>query len=269
MKRALLVATDLDACLLDEHSYSWDAARPALARLRDAGGLLVLASSKTRAEMEPLAEALGCRPPLIVENGGAIVVPPGRLRSPAPAAVADGRVVIALGAPRRELVRALAQIGAEGGGRLIGFSELDAAAVARLTGLAPDAAARALLREFDEPFLVEPETAAVDAVAAAAERRGLRVTRGGRFFHLSGRSDKGAALRRLLALLADDGQRFETLALGDSPNDIELLGAADRAVIVPHQDGPDPSLVAALPHASLAPAPGPAGWNQAVLLALA
>lgn len=265
MKRALLVATDLDACLLDEQSYSWDAARPALERLVGEGALLVLASSKTRAEMQPLAAALGSRPPLIVENGGALVVPPGRLRAlPSLPCGPDGELVVALGVARRELARALGEIGAATGARLVGFSDLDATAVARLTGLSPAAAARALERDFDEPFLLEAGATA-EAVVAAAERRGLRVTRGGRFFHLSGPSDKGAALLRLLELLAADGQEFETLALGDSPNDLELLRAADRAVIVPHAGGPDPALVAALPRAVVAPAPGPVGWNRAVL----
>ena len=49
--------------------------RPArrLDALRRAGVPLVLCSSKTRAEMEPLAAAIGATGPLVVENGGAIV----------------------------------------------------------------------------------------------------------------------------------------------------------------------------------------------------
>jgi hypothetical protein len=73
--RRLLVATDLDGTLLDERSYEWEPARPALAALAEAGALLVLASSKTRSEMEPLAAGLGFSSPLIVENGGAVLVP--------------------------------------------------------------------------------------------------------------------------------------------------------------------------------------------------
>jgi predicted mannosyl-3-phosphoglycerate phosphatase (HAD superfamily) len=57
-----------------------------------------------------------------------------------------------------------------------------------------------------------------------------------------------------------------TLGFGDAPNDLPLLQAVDEPVIVPRPDGtPHPDLVTALPHARVAPAPGPAGWNEVVL----
>lgn len=87
----LLVATDLDGCLLDETTYAFDAARPALSALAERRIPLVLASSKTRAEMEPLSHALGLAPTLVVENGGALLVPEGQLaRAPQGAAHMGG-----------------------------------------------------------------------------------------------------------------------------------------------------------------------------------
>src|SRR5262245_16745201 len=71
----LLVFTDLDGCLLDEHTYSWERARPALEALRARGVPLLLCSSKTRSEMEALARELGLAWPYVVENGGAFVIP--------------------------------------------------------------------------------------------------------------------------------------------------------------------------------------------------
>ena len=61
MAAELLVATDLDGCLLDEETYSYEAARPALDALARRRVPLVLCSSKTRAEMQPLARELGSR----------------------------------------------------------------------------------------------------------------------------------------------------------------------------------------------------------------
>lgn len=264
----LLVATDLDASLLDEQTYSWAEARPALDELRRREALLVLASSKTQAEMEPLARALDFRSPLIVENGGALVVPPGVLRrDPAGAERRAGHWRVELGQRRGPLAAALADIAAERGARAIGFASLDASELARLTGLSRAAAALALAREYDEPFLLA-DPARLEEMVAAAERRGLRVTAGGRFLHLTGRTDKGRALRVLFDLLRADGQSFTSVALGDSPNDEELLMGADHAIIVPRASGPDPELVGSLPRATVAPAPGPSGWNQAVLAAL-
>ena len=48
---AFVVFSDLDGTLLDHSTYSWKAAAPALAALRDRGIPLILASSKTSAEI--------------------------------------------------------------------------------------------------------------------------------------------------------------------------------------------------------------------------
>jgi len=76
-RRQLVVFSDLDGTLLDHDTYSFDDARPALERLGHAGVPLVLCTSKTRAEVEPLREALDNDSPFIVENGGAIMIPDG------------------------------------------------------------------------------------------------------------------------------------------------------------------------------------------------
>jgi mannosyl-3-phosphoglycerate phosphatase len=78
----LIVFTDLDGSLLDGTTYSYKAAIPALTALREQGIPLVLASSKTRAEMEPIRERLDLHNPFIVENGGAVFVPHGFFEFP-------------------------------------------------------------------------------------------------------------------------------------------------------------------------------------------
>jgi mannosyl-3-phosphoglycerate phosphatase len=67
-----LVFTDLDGTLLDHDSYSFEAARPALELLAARGVPVILASSKTEAEMRPIAEAIGISHPMIVENGAGL-----------------------------------------------------------------------------------------------------------------------------------------------------------------------------------------------------
>jgi mannosyl-3-phosphoglycerate phosphatase family protein len=262
-----LVVTDLDACLLDEQTYSYDAALPALHALAERGVPLVLCSSKTRAEMLPLARALPATGPFIVENGGAIVVPRGHLPRLAGRRDSDGYRHVMLGTGRDALVRALAEMAEAAGARVRGFSSMSGADLVALTGLDPEAAERALQREYDEPFILE--SGEEERLSRGAAARGLRLTRGGRFHHLLGPVDKGRALRRLLALYAAEGRRFASVALGDSPNDVSMLQAADRPIVIPRPDGrPHPDLAAALPEAEVAPEPGPSGWSRAVLAVL-
>jgi mannosyl-3-phosphoglycerate phosphatase len=269
--RPLLVATDLDGCLLDA-SYSYEPARPALAALSRDGVPLVLCSSKTRPEMEALVRVLGLDSPFIVENGGAIFVPTRQMpRAPGERAGAPDEpyATIALGTPRKVLVEALTEISARTGVNVVGFAGLTPVELEKLTGLSTAAAEQALRRAYDEPFLAEGGSEAAAAIAREAGRRGLKVTRGGRFHHLTGHVDKGEALRRLLGVLAAAGRLFRTAALGDAANDLTMLQTVDRPIVVPLADGRlDPVLAAALPQAERAPAPGPAGWNEAVLAVL-
>jgi mannosyl-3-phosphoglycerate phosphatase family protein len=257
-----VVVTDLDGCLLDASTYAWEPARPALAALKRRKIPLVLCSSKTRAEIEPLHADLGLDAPYVFENGGGIVIPPGAWWSRA-ARRDGGPLLVRLGVPLRDLARALMEIAKEAGARLRGFSRLSAREAADLTGLPEADLERARQREHDEPFVLE--SGSEEVVRQAAERRGLRVTKGGRLHHLTGAVDKGKAVRQVLTLLGPG----HSIGLGDAENDVSLLHAVDRPILVPRPDRQfDPVLTAAFPAADRAHAPGPEGWNQAVLHAV-
>ncbi len=263
-----LVVTDLDGTLLDEDTYDVAPARPGLDALRERRLSLVLCSSKTRAEMEPLARELGLDAPLIVENGGAIVLRARMLPFLPPGGRRDGdRLVVPLGTARSALVAALDEVAEEAGVAVRSFAVMTPGEVAERTGLGREAAARALKREWDEPFVVDPEggDGTTARLEEAARRRGLRVTRGGRFHHLTGTSDKGLAVRMVLQLLPHDSHG-RTVGLGDAANDLPMLEAVDRPIVMPRRDGSvDATLAAALPGAERAPEPGPAGWSAAIL----
>ena len=72
----LLVFTDLDGTLIDHDTYDWTPAKPAIEALKKFSAGLVLASSKTAAEMGPLRAKIGAnRWPAIVENGAGVLPP--------------------------------------------------------------------------------------------------------------------------------------------------------------------------------------------------
>jgi mannosyl-3-phosphoglycerate phosphatase len=266
-----LLFTDLDGSLLNSETYSFKEAHPALEALRAAGVPVILVSSKTRAEIEPLRQRLDHHDPFIVENGAGIFVPLDTFDFPLERSRRRGAYhVIELGTPYALLRDVLKQIEESVDTPLRGFGDLSIDDIMEATGLSREEALRAKLREFDEPFLLDGPPRLIEEVCRQIVTRGLQWTRGGRFFHLTGTNDKGRAAEVLLRCyqrqwildgLPDD---LETVGIGDSLNDLPLLLSVDRPVLVQKPDGSyDPEIN--LPGLIRAPGIGPAGWNRAVL----
>lgn len=270
--RAVAVITDLDGCLLDARTYGIAPARAALRLLRRRGVPLVLCTSKTLAEVRALFRTLGGCHLCVVEDGGGLFVPAGlapTVRLAAARRRRDGRLVpLAVSYPA--VRRAFALLRHRTRGAVRGFGDCSVAEVAALTGLAPAAAGQARRREFDEPFVFEREESRFrDLVRRTAAARGMEVTRGGRFYHLHGRTDKGRATRLARLILEQLHGPVVLVALGDSALDAPMLIEAEVPVVVPRPDGrADPALRRRVPGARVAPAPGPAGWARAVTSAL-
>ncbi|MCB1388975.1 MAG: HAD-IIB family hydrolase [Rhodobacteraceae bacterium] len=233
----LLIFTDLDGTLLDHETYDFAPALPMLDRLAAMGVPVIAASSKTAAEIAGWQERLGLsRWPAIVENG---------------AALADGAFD---DAGYRRLRLAVAALGAP----FRGFGDMTVQEVAEVTGLGPEAAALARKRAYSEPGIWRGTDAALERFLSALSARGISARRGGRFLTLSWGGSKAGRMAELVARLRPE----VTVALGDAPNDAEMLAAADWAVVVRNEHGPG---VAPLPDETRVirtRAPGPNGWRE-------
>jgi mannosyl-3-phosphoglycerate phosphatase len=275
----LLVFTDLDGTLLDSHTYSYEAALPALRALKQRHIPLVIVSSKTRAELEPIRNQLENEDPFVTENGGAVFVPMGTFKFPLNRATSHGPYqVIEFGTPYAKLRAALTEIARAAGCALKGFGDMSVDEIVLRTGLSQAEAALAKQREYDEPFVIigaqeSPPSSSrapnetLRRVHREAEARGLRCTSGGRFHHLLGSHDKGQACRVLIECyrrqLGEDC-RLLTIALGDSQNDRAMFAETDQAVLVQKPDGSfDPG--AGISKLIRVDGIGPIGWNRAIL----
>lgn len=246
----LLVFTDLDGTLLDHHDYRFDAAKPALAALRARNVPVVLASSKTAAEIAPLHVELDLGDaPAIVENGAATI-------QPGTDASEDRSEYHALRQCLTDLPPQLRQA-------FRGFGDMSVADIVDVTGLEPAQASLARQRQFSEPGLwTGTEEERHDFEAALAEM-GVTARSGGRFLALSFGGTKAQQMDGIIARFAP----LRTIALGDAPNDVEMLKHADFGVIIRNDHGPG------FPHLNAentgqirrTTACGPEGWNQAIL----
>ena len=268
-KPRLLIFTDLDGTLLDHDTYDFSPALPALEALRDAQVPLILCSSKTFAEMKYWRETLEVIHPFIAENGGALFVPMNYFAPSVEAAdERDGYGLVLTGTSYSTLRAALLELAKRADLPLIGFGDLTVEQIAARTGLTLEQARLAKMRDADEPFFIEREfdEKEVERLQTEAWHKGLRVTRGGRFFHLTGDCDKGSAARQLIRLYQIARQQpIRTVGLGDSLNDLPLLQTVETPIWVRKKSGEIDESVLAQVKAQVTTKPGPAGWNEAVL----
>lgn len=239
------VFTDLDGTLLEPDATLCGAALSAVELLRRRRVPLVLLTSKSERELRGFLERCSASAGSF-ENGAGLVVAGRRELLPAALPV--------------DLLRAgLARLRAATGLPLRALDALSPEEALAATGLPEEALPAALERGYDLPFLA-PDGSADALRAAVAELPGLALTRGGRFWHLSGRHDKADAFRSLAARLPAPRP---VAGLGDAENDAGFLALCDVAVVVPPVSGPS-RLSRLLPAARVAPAPGGAGWAAAV-----
>jgi len=261
-----LIFTDLDGTLLDHVTYEWKEALPALNRCKESHIPVILVSSKTRAEIDLLRRKLSLSAPFISENGGGIFFPGKTFEEPPQGASFDkGLWRWSLGLPYGQLVKGIREIREELGWSIKGFSDMSADEISRLTGLDEETSKLAAQREYDEPFIIlEGQLLDEDVLIEAAGRRGLTVTRGGRFYHLHGDNDKGRSMAKIISWYKRFHGEVITIVLGDSPNDFPMLKLADYPVVVRGKRDFS-KLKKGIPRLTITREMGPEGWNSAVL----
>ena len=257
-----IVITDLDGSLLDHVTYDFTPALPALRRLQEKGIPVVFCSSKTAAEVRQLRQETGNRDPFIVENGGGIYIPRSYFSRIDEKTEARGSyLVTVLGRPVEGLKEDLVSIA----GQLNLSIRILGEKVAAETGLTLRQARWAMQREFDVCFEIRTSRYDAEELESQVAKRGLKLTRGGRYLHLTADSDKGRAAGVLLRLYRREyGRAIQTIGVGDSRNDLDLLRIVDLPVVIPNPHT-DARLREEIPTARRAIAPGPVGWNAAML----
>ena len=260
----LLVFTDLDGTLLDHETYSFESALPAINALKEKNIPLIFCTSKTRAEIEMIKSQVHSIHPFISENGGAIFIPKNYFSHKFPfTREVSYYLKIELGTSYTEIRVAFNQMRAFLPREIKGFGDLSSQEVAHLCGFSLDLAELAKKREYDEPFILKDE-ASKEVIQEIASRLNLKITRGGRFYHLTGQNDKGKAASVLRDIYREQFESLKTIALGDSLNDLPMLKVVDYPILVQKPDRSyDPSVK--VDNLILSSSNGPSGWRDALL----
>ena len=245
---SFLIFTDLDGSLLENENYSIEPAQPALAALARRGVTPIFASSKTAVEILAIQHVSGIAAPFIGENGAAVYD-------------STGKVLTAFGLPRESWLNEVHQLRERMSFKFNGFSDWSIKRIAELTGLCQEDADKARIRQFTEPMLWQDTQTNFQLFLKELQKLSLTTLEGGRFCSIQGHFDKSGGMKWWQAHCSES--RPFLVAVGDSPNDMSLLAAADVAVIIKSDKshklnpvGPATVLRTRMP--------GPAGWNEGI-----
>jgi mannosyl-3-phosphoglycerate phosphatase len=263
-----ILFADLDGTLLDKETYEPGPSLEALGRCRREGIPVVFCSSKTGAEIRRYHDRYATHPgsPFIAENGGGVFFPADHWDRPAGGQRWERFWRVRLGGRHADVLRVLADAAEEAGLRVRTFSEMTPEEIERRSRLSLEEARLAGRREFDEPFWIdEPRDAQrLAAFRAAVEKGGMRLTRGGRYFHIHGDSDKGKAVVYVRQRYNEALGEVRTAAVGDAANDLPMLLAVDRPYLVKRADGTHDPDIPSQEGIRFMPGVGPLGFLDAV-----
>lgn len=260
MTKQFVVFSDLDATLLDHHDYSFDAANDALAKLKSLDIPLVLNSSKTMAEMNQIRIKLGNHHPFIIENGGALIIPPHYFDNVA-------GEMMNFSTEYKTILQTLSAL-KDKGFKFRNFDSLSTKEVSGLTNLSESDAKLAKQRFASEPLLWDDTEQQLQRFSQEIDQQQLKLIKGGRFYHVIGLFNKGDAIIKARTLFEKKyaDKKIVTIGLGDSPNDLPMLAAVDIAIVI--KSGRLAEMQLNRSDAIISKLEGPAGWNEEILTLL-
>lgn len=232
--------------------------------LEERGVPWIFNTSKTRAELVSLRKQLSNSYPFIVENGAAVFFPEGCANPHISLENLDGMPCKRFAPNRCEILALLARWREVYGFCFRGFADMDAPELSAVCGLHEKEALEALNRHFSEPIVWQDSEQNWQRFLNCLDESGLQALRGGRFIHIMGAADKGAAMQWLAAALDPEGEAT-TIALGDSDNDVAMLEAADIGVVVRSPHHQPPVIKSPSGEIIITEACGPSGWSEALL----
>jgi mannosyl-3-phosphoglycerate phosphatase len=269
--KKLIVFTDLDGTLLDLNTYSFEKALPGLELMRQRDVPLVFCSSKTRKEIEWYRRKMTNHHPFIAETGGGIYIPtayfPFSIEVSGHACEAVQEYLLTRLGERYAVLRSALKDLQRQGFKVRGFGDMTVEEVMNITGLSREEAVMSQEREFDEPFIFEGSEEECQLLCAAISGKGLRCAQG-RFFHITGNSDKGRAVALLIQVYRKQFGEIVTVALGDRHTDLPMFEQVDYPFLVQKSDGShEPGITAN--NLIKAEGIGPEGWAKAINRAIA
>lgn len=257
-----IVVSDLDGTLLGHDDYAFAEALPAIDQLRALDIPVIFNTSKTWQETLDIQQQLAIEAPFIVENGACLYLPKSQFEAPGDSIARGSHWQLVLGMSVADIRQSLTTLNVPGE-YMQRLSQMSPETVREVTGLSLTQAEQAMQREFSEPFLWKGPAAAFDELIHELKQHPLTLVQGGRFYHLTGHSNKADAITRLRDFYPS---LTGCIVLGDSANDAPMLLQAEIPVVV--RAPGNASLLKYCDPPFITEAVAPAGWAEGISHAL-
>jgi mannosyl-3-phosphoglycerate phosphatase len=226
----IIIFADLDGTILND-KYCLIEIQPLITKLLQLNASIVINSSKTKQEIIYYKKKLKINEPFIAENGSAIYIPKNYFSIPY---IFNKQTthynIIELGLDYSTIRKKLGIIKKKTKAKIIGFGDMDPSQLAKNTNLSSQLARNAKKREYDEPFQIIEGDPTI--IIEAIKNQDLNCTKGGNYYHLIGKTDKGKATNILKELYLKEFQKIVTIAIGDSPNDQPMLEQVNKPFFI-------------------------------------
>lgn len=229
-----LVVTDMDGTLLNHHDYRYEAVLPMLQQLEEMDIPVIFNTSKTFVELGSLVQQFNNVHPFIIENGSAIVVPENYFNETfqqkymVDGVAVPGYKILVTGSVIAEINSFIQKIRPEA----VNFAACSLQQAMELTGLTASEARDAQNRQYSVPLVFSDANKELQFIQQA-QQAGFGILKGGRFIHVLGLCDKGSSMQILKELYEQNyHKKYGVIALGDSPNDLDMLQLSDKPVVV-------------------------------------
>lgn len=259
-----IIFTDLDGTFLNHDDYSYQDSLQALNNIFQQDIPLIFTTSKTKIEIEKLQEKLEIKEPFIIENGAAIFIPKKykNLDFSFLEEYDDKYYIYPLGLAYDEILNFYNTCKKEFD--ILGFSDMNNWELMKYTQLNNEQIKLSKQRNFTEPFILNDKSKLKELEELAIKSH-IKIIEGGRFYHLIGiNQDKGKAVKKAIEILEKAyNQKVKSIALGDGPNDIDMLKNVDIPIIIKNYK--NEYVKTDIVNIQKSKYKGSAGWNEMVL----
>ncbi len=230
-----LIFSDLDGTFLNRNTYSTGNLKTFIKKL-DIQFEIIFASSKTYEEIVRIMDLLEINFPFIVENGACIFFPKNYLDKK--------KINRYLFKYKNHLGLKITKFDSEKiititeylkkKYRFSFYNDLSDNKIMKITNLKKNEVILSKSRKFSNPLFWEDsekkKISFIKEITSSNHR--VSVLDGGRFLHILDNFDKGVAVKRFLKIKNTLDDKYITISLGDSENDIPLLELTDFACII-------------------------------------